>query len=80
VTVPATHRLIGIEAQVHAVVEPIAAACSGLPLPSIRSALRAAWRQAFGGPLDEPALTWCARAIQHHDDWCGGLCGTCRRP
>jgi hypothetical protein len=65
----------GIAARVEAVVEPVARTHRGEPVPAVRAALRRAWRDGFGGPLDEPGLTWCAEAIHDARPWGPALWG-----
>ncbi len=65
----------GIAARVEAVVEPVARAHRGEPVPAVRAALRRAWRDGFGGPLDEPGLTACAEAIHAARPWVPALWG-----
>jgi hypothetical protein len=66
----------GIAAQVAAVVDPVARRWRGASLPEVRAVLRRAWWTAFGGPLEDPALTWCAEAVRDGRDWAPALWGT----
>jgi hypothetical protein len=66
----------GIAAQVAAVVDPVARRWRGASIPEVRAVLRRAWWTAFGGPLEDPALTWCAEAVRDGRDWAPALWGT----
>ena len=59
----------GIEQQVAAVIAPLAQRYRGWPTTTITHILTRSWRQAFGGPLTEPGLSWCAQAIHTGSPW-----------
>lgn len=54
---------------VAAVLDPVAQSLAGQPARVVKPALRRAWRDAFDVELGEPALTWCAQAIQDRQPW-----------
>jgi hypothetical protein len=59
----------GIEQQVAAVIAPLALRYRGWPTTIITQILTRSWRRAFGGPLTEPGLSWCAQAIHTGSPW-----------
>ena len=59
----------GIEQQVAAVIAPLAQRYRGWPTTTIAHILARSWQQAFGGPLTEPGLSWCAQAIRTGSPW-----------
>ena len=63
----------GIRQQVQHIVAPLAVRYRGWPVNTIKIVLRRAWRDAFGGPLEEPGLGWCAEAIHSGRPWQNAL-------
>jgi hypothetical protein len=41
----------------------------GWPITTITHILTRSWQQAFGAPLTEPGLSWCAQAIHTGSPW-----------
>lgn len=70
---PTAHTAAGIQARVAEVIDPLALCYRGWPAEIIRAGLSRAWLGTFG-PLNEPALTWCATAIRAGRPWRQGMC------
>lgn len=62
----AGHRLL---AQMATVLDPLAARYIGATETTVRSALREAWRAAFGVNLPEPSQSRCVAAITAGYPW-----------
>ena len=63
--------------QLAGVLDPLAARCTGQPVPAVRALLATTWRKQFGGSLGEAVLSDCAHALAEgrpwiHTLWTGG--------